>query len=70
MTSEELNADILRQLKELPAQRKALILKNSHIGGHRYAGNCIVSISFKDICMPLIGRRFITRKDPEYGMAA
>jgi len=42
VTPEEQTADILRQLKELPAQKKALVLKNSHIGGHKFAGNCII----------------------------
>ena len=27
-----------------PQEKKALILKNSHIGGHKFAGNAIVSI--------------------------
>ncbi|KAG0705435.1 Sucrase/ferredoxin-like-domain-containing protein [Suillus ampliporus] len=31
------------QLKSLHAEHKALILKNSHVGGHKFAGNCIVS---------------------------
>ncbi|KAJ7638602.1 Sucrase/ferredoxin-like-domain-containing protein [Roridomyces roridus] len=29
-------------LKALPGAKKALILKTSHIGGHKYAGNCII----------------------------
>jgi len=41
-TPEEQTADVLRQLKALPAEQKALILKNSHTGGHKYAGNCII----------------------------
>ena len=45
-TPEEQTADVLRQLKALPAEQKALILKNSHTGGHKYAGNCIVSSAF------------------------
>ena len=31
-----------QQLKGLQSEKRALILKNSHIGGHRYAGNAIV----------------------------
>lgn len=31
------------QLKSLHSEHKALILMNSHIGGHKFAGNCIVS---------------------------
>jgi len=31
------------QLKSLHAEHKALILRNSHVGGHKFAGNCIVS---------------------------
>ena len=27
-----------------PQEKKALILKNSHIGGHKFAGNAIVSL--------------------------
>jgi hypothetical protein len=30
------------QLKSLHVEHKALILRNSHIGGHKFAGNCIV----------------------------
>ncbi|KAG2370036.1 Sucrase/ferredoxin-like-domain-containing protein [Suillus spraguei] len=30
------------QLKSLHTERKALILKNSHVGGHKFAGNCII----------------------------
>ncbi|OAX40649.1 hypothetical protein K503DRAFT_714071 [Rhizopogon vinicolor AM-OR11-026] len=30
------------QLKSLHVEHKALILKNSHIGGHKFAGNCII----------------------------
>lgn len=44
-TKEEQDAEILSQLKALPDHRKALILRNSHIGGHKFSGNAIVSIS-------------------------
>ncbi|KAG1753811.1 Sucrase/ferredoxin-like-domain-containing protein [Suillus paluster] len=30
------------QLKSLHTEHKALILKNSHVGGHKFAGNCII----------------------------
>ncbi|KAE9399027.1 hypothetical protein BT96DRAFT_920384 [Gymnopus androsaceus JB14] len=33
---------ITKQLQELGSEKKALILRNSHTGGHRYAGNCII----------------------------
>ena len=45
-TPEEKDAEILRQLKAHDAAtcetKRALILKTSHIGGHKFAGNCIV----------------------------
>ncbi|KAF7968882.1 hypothetical protein HWV62_28908 [Athelia sp. TMB] len=41
-TKEEQEAEITAQLKALPAQRRALILKNSHIGGHKFSGNAII----------------------------
>lgn len=45
-SEEEKEDEILKQLKTLdPAtaeHKKALILKNSHMGGHKFAGNCIV----------------------------
>ncbi len=50
-SAEELQAHTLQQLKGLPAERKALIIQNSHIGGHRYAGNCIVSPFQPCICL-------------------
>lgn len=30
------------QLRSLHAEHRALILKNSHVGGHKFAGNCII----------------------------
>lgn len=42
-TEEDQEDLINRQLSENMVNRRALILKNSHTGGHRYAGNCIVS---------------------------
>ncbi|KAJ7170251.1 Sucrase/ferredoxin-like-domain-containing protein [Mycena crocata] len=41
-TEEEKNAHITHKLKSLQLAKKALILYNSHMGGHRYAGNCII----------------------------
>lgn len=35
-----------RQFQEIASEKRALILRNSHTGGHRYAGNCIVSLAF------------------------
>ncbi|KAK0490735.1 Sucrase/ferredoxin-like-domain-containing protein [Armillaria novae-zelandiae] len=39
---EEQEENIIRHLQELQGVKKALIIRNSHIGGHRYAGNCII----------------------------
>lgn len=48
-SEEEKEDEILKQLKTLdPAtaeHKKALILKNSHMGGHKFAGNCIVRLT-------------------------
>ncbi|KAF5369867.1 hypothetical protein D9758_001271 [Tetrapyrgos nigripes] len=41
-TEEEQQEFVMKQLQELPGQQKALIIRNSHMGGHRYAGNCII----------------------------
>ncbi|KZP12111.1 hypothetical protein FIBSPDRAFT_168518 [Athelia psychrophila] len=41
-TQEEKDADILAQLKALPGHQRALILRNSHIGGHKFSGNAII----------------------------
>ncbi|KAF7352988.1 Altered inheritance of mitochondria protein 32 [Mycena venus] len=41
-TAEEKAAYITDELKDLPSAKKALIIKNSHMGGHKYAGNCII----------------------------
>ncbi|KAJ7108659.1 Sucrase/ferredoxin-like-domain-containing protein [Mycena epipterygia] len=41
-TEEEKDAHITHTLRELQSAKKALILYNSHMGGHRYAGNCII----------------------------
>ncbi|KAK7470890.1 hypothetical protein VKT23_002306 [Stygiomarasmius scandens] len=41
-TEEEQQEYVLKQLQELSTEKKALIVRNSHMGGHRYAGNCII----------------------------
>ncbi|KAK7044963.1 Sucrase/ferredoxin-like-domain-containing protein [Favolaschia claudopus] len=33
---------VLQSLKDLRNEKKALILYNSHMGGHQYSGNCII----------------------------
>lgn len=43
VSPEERDANITAQLKESSETKRALIVKVSHIGGHKYAGNCIVS---------------------------
>jgi len=45
VTPEERAENITAQLKESSDSKRALIIKVSHIGGHKYAGNCIVSLS-------------------------
>ncbi|KAJ7689432.1 Sucrase/ferredoxin-like-domain-containing protein [Mycena rosella] len=41
-TAEEKDAHITETLRELQTAKKALILYNSHMGGHQYAGNCLI----------------------------
>ncbi len=43
----EKEAELNRRLQELDdgLMKRALILKTSHIGGHKYAGNVIVGLS-------------------------
>ncbi|KAJ7228886.1 Sucrase/ferredoxin-like-domain-containing protein [Mycena pura] len=41
-TPEEKGRHIADQLRALSAGKRALILRNSHMGGHKYAGNCII----------------------------
>ncbi|KAJ7689438.1 Sucrase/ferredoxin-like-domain-containing protein [Mycena rosella] len=41
-TIEEKDAHVTETLRALQTAKKALILYNSHMGGHRYAGNCII----------------------------
>ncbi|TFK43173.1 Sucrase/ferredoxin-like-domain-containing protein [Crucibulum laeve] len=42
MTPEEREECINTQLRGSTEAKRALILKTSHIGGHKYAGNCII----------------------------
>ena len=49
-TQEQREEDVIKQLKCLSSQKKVLLIRNSHIGGHKFAGNCIVSIpSMKEV---------------------
>ncbi|KAG6829318.1 hypothetical protein H0H92_004921 [Tricholoma furcatifolium] len=41
-TLEEKQETIANELKSSAAEKRALILKTSHIGGHKFAGNCVV----------------------------
>ncbi|KAL6309611.1 Sucrase/ferredoxin-like-domain-containing protein [Sparassis latifolia] len=45
-TAEEKDAEVLRQLKLAAAgngEKRVLILRNSHVGGHKFAGNVIIN---------------------------
>ncbi|OBZ70092.1 Altered inheritance of mitochondria protein 32 [Grifola frondosa] len=46
-TEEEKQAEVLRQLKNVDAEhsdaKRVLILRNSHVGGHKFAGNVIIN---------------------------
>ncbi|KAF8633675.1 hypothetical protein AX15_001286 [Amanita polypyramis BW_CC] len=42
LSGEELDQRFNEKLKESSESKRALILRISHIGGHRYAGNCII----------------------------
>ncbi|KAG5718007.1 Actin patches distal protein 1, partial [Termitomyces sp. T112] len=41
-THEERQETISKELKNSAEEKRALILKTSHIGGHKFAGNCII----------------------------
>nr|GAT53933.1 predicted protein [Mycena chlorophos] len=41
-TAEEKERHIADELRTLPATKRALILRNSHIGGHKFSGNCVL----------------------------
>lgn len=43
VTPEERDENLESQLKQSLESKRALIVKVSHIGGHKYAGNAIVS---------------------------
>ena len=43
-TPEETEQHIAKELQSSAKEKRALILKTSHIGGHKYAGNCIVCV--------------------------
>ncbi|KAF8974602.1 Sucrase/ferredoxin-like-domain-containing protein [Flammula alnicola] len=42
VTPEERDENISEQLKQSADSKRALIVKVSHVGGHKYAGNCII----------------------------
>lgn len=42
-SGEDLDRRLNEKLEESSASERALILFTSHIGGHKFAGNCIVS---------------------------
>jgi hypothetical protein len=42
-TPSEAEEYIAKQLKSSSTEKRVLILRTSHVGGHKYAGNCIVS---------------------------
>lgn len=49
----EMRDDIMKQqMKESAESKRALIVKVSHVGGHKYAGNCIVSPTFLSARIP------------------
>ena len=41
-TEEEKHAEIEKRLKDAAEQKRVLIIRNSHMGGHKFAGNVIV----------------------------
>ncbi|KAF8204938.1 Sucrase/ferredoxin-like-domain-containing protein [Pholiota molesta] len=42
VTPEERDENVAEQLKQSADSKRALIVKVSHVGGHKYAGNCII----------------------------
>lgn len=50
ITPEQREQNIAEQLKESTESKRALILMVSHVGGHKYAGNCIVSRVLQGFC--------------------
>ena len=73
ITLEEREENISSQLKQSADAKRALILKVSHTGGHKYAGNCIVS--YPHAAVVYYGGvftstgRYIHLQDPGSGMA-
>lgn len=56
-------SDRLAQLKDVADSKSALILKTSHIGGHKFAGNVIVSVLLDGVyTLNLTCPRFTRRK--------
>ena len=45
VTPEEREENIASHLRDSTESKRALIIKTSHVGGHKYAGNCIVRVS-------------------------
>jgi len=63
VTPEEKHQNISAQLKQSSEAKRALIVKVSHVGGHKYAGNCIVSTSWSKIFLgSLFGFRMAREK--------
>lgn len=56
VTPEERDENVAEQLKQSADSKRALIVKVSHVGGHKYAGNCIVSTLSSGIDDPLFHR--------------
>lgn len=54
VTSEEREEIIADELRQSTESKRALIVKVSHVGGHKYAGNVIVSVPLP------CGSRFIS----------
>lgn len=71
-TPEETEEHIRRQLVGVSALRHALIIRNSHMGGHKYAGNCIVRPHIAHGELVLIGAiyRYIHHRDLVCGTVA
>ena len=41
-TAEDKHAELEKRLKDVAEQKRVLIVRNSHMGGHKFAGNVIV----------------------------
>jgi len=42
-SDERLRAEVERRLKDVAEQKRVLIIRNSHMGGHKFAGNVIIN---------------------------